>query len=295
MPEGDDTSRERTHKYHRKSNIEKHVADPLLAIAQAIERYVDTIATEHIRQTENQNRSDDAEERRHRNNIAVEKRATRWAAAISGATLLVLVATFCVYSRQATIMATQASIMNGQLSEMRAEQRPWLSENIPIVTDVLVNPNTGAGFGLRFRAHNVGHLTALSARLALEIYPKSANEIVDKQRAICSGDALTQNESLGTSIFPDESHEFKIAVGVLKSDWDSASVTFESKNGNITGISPVVYGCLSIALRKIRNLIQRSSPIVLAVESEPTNLMCTPCRSILWTFLWTKFDSRLGK
>jgi hypothetical protein len=43
-----------------------------------------------------------------------------------------------------------------QLNEMRAEQRPWIYPDTPIVTDVLVTANAGAVFRLKFRAHNSG-------------------------------------------------------------------------------------------------------------------------------------------
>src|SRR5260221_13461336 len=110
MPEDDDTGSQRPREYHRKSDIEKYIAEPLLALAHAIERYVDTIAAERISQKEDQQRQESATESRHRESVAEGRWASKWGARISGLTLLVLVGTLYVYIRQANIMATQADI-----------------------------------------------------------------------------------------------------------------------------------------------------------------------------------------
>jgi hypothetical protein len=61
-----------------------------------------------------------------------------------------------VYRRQAKIMGTQANIATDQLSEMRAEQRPWVYADITPGKQIFWNQSGGLTFSIRFTLHNTG-------------------------------------------------------------------------------------------------------------------------------------------
>jgi hypothetical protein len=139
MPESDDSGSDCPKDYRRKSDVEKYVADPLRALAHALERYVDAVATNRDNQAVDEQRRETAQERRHRENLAAEGWAATWAAIISGATLLVLIGTLCIYNRQASIMATQAEISKTQAGIARDQLKFANSADLSVMP-MRVNP-----------------------------------------------------------------------------------------------------------------------------------------------------------
>jgi hypothetical protein len=106
-PSGDKGSDE----YHRKSAIEKYIADPIRALTDKVKRLSDRIASDAHTTNEKQDRDYAAAQARHEKQLIQQKATVTWqkrgvmiGGFLSSLTLAVLIGTLYIYSEQADIM-----------------------------------------------------------------------------------------------------------------------------------------------------------------------------------------------
>jgi hypothetical protein len=129
-PNGDSNPEE----YRRKSTVEQQVGDPLRSLEKQLIGLSHQIETTTRTAEENYKRDEEATRKRHKEFLCLTRvnnaRQTRhnWiTAALSGGTIAVLVATYCVYNRQAGIMRRQAVIMETQREKLAITETPQIA------------------------------------------------------------------------------------------------------------------------------------------------------------------------
>ena len=140
---------------------------------------------------------------------------------------------------QAFIFNRQLSVMQGQLSAMGYDQRPWVS-NDPIITSNLTFTENGISISIDLRLKNPGKTPALNASPSGEmVFTLKENDLVRTQNKACEMARI----SAGYVVFPGNdpiSQLMGFSGGKDEVAKAKAASTFPDQL-----IRPIIVGCIS--------------------------------------------------
>jgi TolA-binding protein len=181
-------SKSRTNENDQTSRIEENVATPLRDLSDRIDRLANQVTAYQQAYKEAQERESIAAQSRHLEQLNEQQRNRvihKWSAisgaTLTGGTLVVLVCTLCVYSRQANIMNTQANIMATQTAIIKGQFDATVPADIEYfgvscsTAPRPLSPDTGVAVSFK----NNGQSTAYEA--VLFFHPRPIIELTPKQ------------------------------------------------------------------------------------------------------------------
>jgi hypothetical protein len=158
-----------------------------------------------------------------------------------------------VYRRQAKIMGTQANIATDQLSEMRAEQRPWVYADITPGEQIFWDQSGGLTFSVRFTWHNTGHLPAsyvwpdMEGFLSGEEGKVGSQLFRPRQKKVCERklEQPTAADQLGTTVFPGQTVDARVSFGISKAKIDAVrNLAIKTAGTDEFFMAPWGIGCI---------------------------------------------------
>jgi hypothetical protein len=144
----------------------------------------------------------------------------------------------------------QLSAIRSQLNEMQAEQRPWIYADTPIVTRPITQNKANVWeLRLKFIIHNVGHLPGSFVTPWVDSpvpIINRGNLVEEAQQRQCRKER-TDLAYVGDTVFPGQTIEREITVGIWPKDWDD--VVFAGVQP-----SPWLIGCISYIFPEERGI-----------------------------------------
>lgn len=142
-----------------------------------------------------------------------QTKSARWS---SIATVVIAFFTFVTIG----VGVAQWWVLSGTLSEMRAEQRPWVYSVGTALGDPVSIDSNGFRISLLIDVKNVGHLPAMKVFPILSATPMMPTHILTElpgvERKICN----QATGVLGATIFPGEKKRFPVATYINHQDFD---------------------------------------------------------------------------
>ena len=148
---------------------------------------------------------------------------------------------------RAAARSADAALVANQVSRdaMIADQRPWVSVEIELVSGLTWNEN-GASVTFKFILSNSGRTPALFTRVDAKFYSHWGFGVAADQRAFAAQHSTRRGEFLNSTIFPGQTLPLSISFSIPDDEIARAAANLTTDNPELAGwASPHLIGCAS--------------------------------------------------
>lgn len=125
----------------------------------------------------------------------------------------------------------QYQVLSGTLNELQAEQRPWVSFELPqiqLISGLEHNVNGGA-FTIHFPIHNIGKQPAVSTTVKTNVEMRTSNSFLNRQRAFIRKLGAQKPPDIATAVlFTNDDTSFDITMTISKNQLSSSKFIWPS-------------------------------------------------------------------